>query len=143
MTRPASIVAAWLAVAAAGSAHSQPGPLFTASSRAQGANFDLVATETVRLPGKSYLEVPGFHERTAPGSRWLMCAYTALALERGFSHWFVVYPADDSTRLVVGLTNEAAASPEQVLGADFSRERLLGGKAMPVDRMAAFCGIRR
>lgn len=105
--------------------------------------FDLVATEIQRLPNRSHLQVPGFHERTAPGARWLMCAYTALAVERGFSHWFVVYPPQDSIRLVVGLTNDANASPEQVLGSDFSKERLVGDKAMPVARMAAFCGIKR
>ena len=143
MTPLRILFATWLATAALGAAHAQSGPLFTASSKAQGASFDLMATETERLPGKSYLQVPGFHERTAAGARWLMCAYTALAVERGFSHWFVLYPPQYSTRLVVGLTNEADASPEQVLGSDFSKERLVGGKAMPVERMTAFCNAKR
>lgn len=137
------VFATLLACAAVGIAHSESAALFTASSKAQGASFDLVATEIQRFPSSSHLQVPGFHERTAPGARWLMCAYTALAVERGFSYWFVVYPPKDSNRLVVGLTNDANASPEQVLGSDFSKERLVGEKPMPVERMAAFCGIKR
>lgn len=66
--------------------------LYTVSSKAQGAPFDLVVTETKREPNKSFLPVPGFHKRTAPSARWLTCAYTDLALKRGFSYWVVVYP---------------------------------------------------
>lgn len=126
-----------------GLACAQGSPLFSASSRSQGASFDLVVTETERLPHKSYLEVPGFHDRTAPGARWLMCTYTALAIERGFGYWFVVYPPQGSNRLVVGLSNTADARPDQTLGEDFNSERLVGQRAMPVERMVGFCGIKR
>jgi len=118
-------------------------PLFSASSKAQGASFDLVVTETQRLPTKSYLTVPGFHERTAPGARWLMCAYTALAMERGFSHWFVVYPPEGSSRVVVGLSNSPGASPLLLLGSDYVQSLAVGEQMMPVEKMAAFCGIKR
>jgi hypothetical protein len=116
--------------------------LFTVSSKAQGAPFDLVVTETQRLPEKSYLNVPGFHERTAPGARWLMCAYTALAVERGFSHWYVVYPPEGSSRLVVAFSNASAASPSQLLGPDYVKELAIGDGMMPVEKMAGFCGIK-
>jgi hypothetical protein len=117
--------------------------LFQASSKAQGAPFDLVVTETQRLPGKSYLQVPGFHERTAAGARWLMCACTALALQRGYSHWFVVYPPAGSEQLVVGLAQSDAADAREVLGSDYVRERLVRESAMPVALMAGFCGLKR
>lgn len=124
-------------------ASGQSGPLFKASSKAQGAPFDLVVTETERHPTKSYLQVPGFHERSAAGARWLMCAYTALAVERGFGYWFVVYPPEGSTRLVVGLANSSSATAAQVLGPDFVKDRTIGDKPMPVERMAGLCGIKR
>lgn len=142
---PASIralVYGALAVVAV-SANSQSAPLFKASSKEQGASFDLVATESQRFPTKSYIEVPGFHERTAQGARWLMCAYTALAVERGFQYWFVVYPPEGSNRLVVGFTNSGSAHASKVLGSDYVKERAIGEQAMPVDKMAGFCGIRR
>ena len=121
----------------------QEKPPFVASSKAQGAPFDLVATETDRFPTKSYLEVPGFHDRTAPGARWLMCAYTALAIQRGFSHWSVVYPAQGSARIVVGLSNSLMASPSELLGEDYAKDRLVGEGMMPVQKMATFCGIKQ
>ncbi len=121
----------------------QSAQLFSASSKAQGAPFDLTVTETERFPTKSYLNVPGFHERTAPGSRWLMCAYTAIAVQRGFTHWFVVYPTKDSDRIAIGFSNSATAVPAELLGADFSRERALGEGMAPVAKLAAFCGIKQ
>lgn len=142
---PPTCRAVALAALAASSiyAAAQSPALFKASSKDQGAPFDLVVTETERLPTKSYLDVPGFHERTAPGARWLMCAYTALAIERRFSHWFVVYPQAGSNRLVVGLANSGAAAASEVLGGDYVKDRTIGEQAMPVEKMAGFCGIRR
>lgn len=121
-------------------ANAQSQASFRASSKVQGASFDLMATETDRFPSKSYLDVPGFHERPAPGARWLMCVYTALAVERGFTHWFVVYPAESSTRVVVGFTNSSGAKPQDVLGPDYDSKRVLGGDSMPVSKMTGMCG---
>jgi hypothetical protein len=116
---------------------------YTVSSKAQGAPFDLVVTETKREPSKSFLSVPGFHKRTAPGARWLMCAYTNLAVKRGFSHWVVVYPAENSEVLVVGFSNSPNASVKELLGKDFNKERTLGESVMPVEKLFPMCGIRR
>lgn len=117
--------------------------LYSVSSRAQGAPFDLVVTELKREPNKSYLSVPGFHNRTAPGARWLMCAYTDLSVKRGFSHWFVSYPPGDSEVLVVGFTNSPSASAKEVLGKDYSAEHTLDNEPMPVEEMFPMCGMRR
>lgn len=132
-----ALVVGFVTAHAAGAAE-----LFSASSRAQGAPFDLVVTETQRFPEKSYLTVPGFHDRTASGARWLMCAYTALAVERGFSHWYVVYPPEGSSRLVVALSNSSEASPSQLLGSDYVKELGMGDGMIPVEKMASFCGIK-
>lgn len=117
--------------------------LYSVSSKSQGAPFDLVVTEIKREPDKSYLSVPGFHNRTAAGSRWLMCAYTDLALQRGFSYWIVSYPPPDSDVLVVGLTNSSSTSAKQLLGKDYTRGITLGDEPMPVEKMFAMCGLRR
>jgi hypothetical protein len=117
--------------------------LYTVSSKAQGAPFDLVVTETKREPNKSFLLVPSFHRRTAPGSRWLMCAYTDLALKRGFSHWIVVYPPENSEVLVVGFSNSPSASVKELLGEDFAKDRTLGESVVPVEKFFPMCGMRR
>jgi hypothetical protein len=117
--------------------------LFVASSKAQGAPFDLEVTETHRFPSKSYLNVPGFLERTAAGSRWLMCAYTALAVQRGFSHFTVVYPPPGGIRIVVAFSNSPSVSPPQLLGTDYVKEWALGDRMMPVEKMAPLCGKPR
>ena len=117
--------------------------LYTVSSKAQGAPFDLVVTETKREPSKSFLSVPGFHKRTAPGSRWLMCVYTDLAVRRGFSHWIVVYPPENSEVLAVGFSNLPNTSVKELLGEDFNKERTLGESVVPVERFFPMCGMRR
>lgn len=117
--------------------------LYTVSSKAQGAPFDLVVTEIKREPNKSFLSVPGFHKRTTPGARWLMCAYTDLAVKRGFSHWIVVYPPENDEVLVVGLSNSLNTSVKELLGNDFNKERVLGEEVMPVEKLFPMCGVRR
>lgn len=117
--------------------------LYTVSSKSQGASFDLVVTETKREPNKSFLSVPGFHKRTAPGARWLMCAYTDLAVKRGFSHWVVVYPPENSEVLVLGFSNSPNVSVKELLGEDFNKERTLGESVMPVEKVFPMCGMRR
>lgn len=117
--------------------------LYTVSSKDQGASFDLVVTETKREPNKSFLFVPGFHNRTAPGARWLMCAYTDLAIKRGFSNWVVVYPPANSEDLVLGFSNSPNISVKELLGKDFNKERTLGDSMMPVEKLFPMCGMSR
>ena len=117
--------------------------LYSVSSKAQGAPFDLVVTEVKREPTKSIISVPGFHNRTAPGARWLMCAYTDLAVKRGFSHWVVVYPRPDSEVLVVGFANTSGMPVQGLLGTDYDKTRLVGEDLMPVEKMFAMCRMRR
>ena len=136
----AILVAGVLVVSQAAVAQSS---LYSVGSKAQGAPFDLVVTEVKRETSKSYISVPGFHNRSAPGARWLMCAYTDLAVKRGFSHWVVVYPRPDSEVLVVGFSNSASNSVHGLLGTDYNKERLVGEDLMPVEKVFAMCGMRR
>ena len=117
--------------------------LYSVSAKAQGAPFDLVVTEIKREPNKSFLSVPGFHSRTAPGSRWLMCVFTDLAVKRGFSHWVVVYPPENKEVVVLGLSNSPNSSVKELLGTDFNKERVLGEAVMPAEKLFPMCGMRR
>jgi len=117
--------------------------LYSNSSKLQGAPFDLVVTETKREANKSYLSVPGFNDRTAPGSRWLMCAYTDLVVKRGFSYWTVVYPSANSDVLVVGLTNSTIVTVQGLLGKDYNSELALGDGLMSVEHFFPMCGMDR
>ncbi len=114
---------------------------YSISSKAQGASFDLVVTETKRESNKIYLSVPGFHNRTAAGARWLMCVYTDLAVIHGFANWIVSYPPDGSDVLVVGLSNSSDASAKEVLGKDYSVEHTLGDELVPVEKLFTLCGM--
>ena len=118
-------------------------PLYSISSKSQGAPFDLVVTEIKREANKSYLSIPGFGDRTAPGSRWLMCAYTDLVVKRGFSYWTVVYPPVNSDVLVVGLTNSPIITVQGLLGKDYSSERTLGDELISVEHFFPMCGMLR
>jgi len=117
--------------------------LYTVSSKTQGAAFDLVVTEIKREPNKSYISVPGFHMRTAPGARWLMCAYTDLAVKRGFSHWVVVYPPESSEVLVLGFSNSPDTSIKELLGSDYDNGHVLGKELMAAETLFPMCGMRR
>ncbi len=118
-------------------------PLYSISSKTQGAPFDLVVTETKREPNKSYLSVPGFNDRTAPGYRWLMCAYTDLVVKRGFSYWTVVYPPANSDVLVVGLSNSPIVTVQGLLGKDYNSKLTLGDELMSVEHFFPMCGMHR
>ena len=137
----AILIAAVIAVAC--TSESAQAPLYTVSSKAQGAPFDLVVNEIKRENTKSSLSVPGFHNRTAPGARWLMCVYTDLAIKREFRYWTVMYPVEGNEVLVVGFSNSPTTSPKEVLGSEFDKERVIGEDMMPVEKFVAFCGIRR
>jgi hypothetical protein len=70
-----------------------------------------------------------------------MCAFTALAKNRGFSFWTVVYPPEDSSQshLVVAFSNSENASPAELLGEDFVAERTLGDEMTSVEVLENFC----
>jgi hypothetical protein len=101
----------------------------------------MTVSELRRTATKSYLEIPGFNARTSQQARWSMCAFTDLAMERGFSFWTVVYPPEHSsqTQLVVAFSNSENASPAEVLGSDFVADLTLGDKMTSVEVMEKFC----
>jgi hypothetical protein len=80
------------------------------------APFSLELRETRREATASWVTVPGFHARTAAGSRWLMCKYNELAKERGFEYWTVVYPTEPNETFVIALYHSAGEDVAKILG---------------------------
>lgn len=136
-----SLVFAGLLVACCSVARGADG-LYSIRSKSQGADFDLTVTEIRREANKSFLSVPGFHDRTARAARWLMCVYTDLALKRGFSYRAVTYPPPGEDVIVVGLTNSPTVSPRELLGEDYN-EHTLGETTMPIEKTFPMCGFGR
>jgi hypothetical protein len=119
--------------------------LYVVRSKDKGITaFDLTVTETRREPNKSLLSVPGFHKRSAAGSRWLMCAYTDLAIKRGFKYWSVIYPEEGSEILIVGFPKSQDENISKTIGSEFSGKNVVPEKPAAVDVLArTLCGMRR
>ncbi len=108
------------------------------NSKAMGfPSLDYSATEIKRTEKTSTLLIPGFHARTAPGARWMMCAYNELAKKRGFQYWVVAYPEGPSQEVLVGF----AASPDEnitvTLGSAFGGADTF--PVMAVERIESVC----
>lgn len=97
--------------------------LYVAKSRVHGAPFDLTLIEVARYASRSTIEVPTFHNRTAAGSRWLMCMYNDLAAKRGFKYWTVIYPLEPSETFPIAFYQAESENVSKLLGADFVAER--------------------
>ena len=116
-------------------------PSYRLRSRDMGIQaFDLTVTETKRTARTSTLNVPGFHSRTAPASRWLMCVYTDLALKRGANFWTVIYPQPPGEDLIVGFPASETENLVETLGGEFATKEKVG--PAPVEKFAVFCGIK-
>jgi hypothetical protein len=119
--------------------------LYVIRSKDQGVTgFDMTVTEIRREPNKSFLSVPGFHERSSAASRWLMCAYTDLAVKRGFKYWSVIYPEKGSEVLIVGFPQSENEDLKKTLGSEFSGTRVIPEKPAPVEMLKRqLCGSLR
>ena len=117
---------------------------YSVSSKEQGMPFDLVVTEAKREPSKSFLSIPGFHKRSAAASRWLMCAYTDLAIRRGFKYWIAVYPDESNETIVIGLYQSENADVPGTLGSDYVASRAMPPKPASAELIRAkLCGMRQ
>ena len=114
--------------------------LYSASSPGIGStpsNFTI--TEIKREPRISTLKIPGFRDRSAGASRWMMCAYTDLAIKRGFKYWAALYPTDSSDIIQLGFLNSKDEEIKTVLGSQFTGDGVI---VSAVGDFAAFCGIK-
>lgn len=114
--------------------------LYRVSSTEMGiAQFDFTVTELSRKPKSSILEIPGFHDRSAAASRWMMCAYTDLAIKRGFSYWASIYPEPGSDRVLLVFPASEQPDDPAFEGMEIQPDELL---VTAVGVFARFCGIQ-
>ena len=121
-----------------GLANAKDTPLFHANSKELGYDaIDIDVTEVSRGERTSTLRIRGFHSRSAFGSRWLMCSYTALALQREFNSWIAYYPlAPDENLLLIFPTSESD-DLSKLTGQQLDKSRLL--PSAPLGGMLALC----
>jgi hypothetical protein len=100
--------------------------------------FDITVTEVKREERTSLLSIPGYHKRSAAASRWMMCAYTDLALHRGFKFWAVVAPKPPDENVLLGFPQAEGENIAQTLGPRFAGDSAL---ISSTETFAAFCGI--
>ena len=113
--------------------------LYSVSSREMGiTQFDFTVTEIKREPRISTLKIPGFHDRSAAASRWMMCAYTDLAIKRGFKFWAALYPKNSSEEIQLGFPNSENEDLTKTLGPKFSEDSVV---VSPVATFAPLCGM--
>jgi hypothetical protein len=113
--------------------------LFSVSSSERGISaFDFNVTETDRSEGYSVLEIPGFQDRTASASRWMMCMYTELAVLRNKEWWASIYT--DNTGDIVTIVFPQSNSLDDPA---FDDVDLLGTspQIVPLKALKKFCGL--
>lgn len=113
--------------------------LYSVSSREMGiTQFEFTVTEIKREPRISTLKIPGFQDRSAAASRWMMCAYTDLAIKRGFKFWAALYPQDSSDEIHLGFPNSENEDLTKTLGEKFTKESVVVSSVATFSRM---CGM--
>lgn len=113
--------------------------LYSVSTKEMGiSQFDFTVTEIKREPRISTLKIPGFQNRSAAASRWMMCSYTDLAIKRGFKFWAALYPQDSSDEIQLGFPSSENEDLASTLGAKFTRESVV---VSPVATFAVLCGM--
>ena len=113
--------------------------LFSVSSKDRGITaFDFVVTEVEREGSVSVLNIPNFQQRSAGASRWMMCVYTELALERGAEYWSSIY-TDNSGDIVTIVLPETDSLDDPA----FKNVDTLGTQPMisAVGMFKRFCGL--
>ena len=122
------------AVAAAGE------HLYRVNSKEVGwTAIDLTISEVRRNGRISELRIPHHEERSAMEARFAMCAFTDIAIQRGFETWIVSDGSIARADLVrVGFLKKSDEDVQKVLGKQFTGDHVLRGDVAVVNRM---CGI--
>jgi hypothetical protein len=125
-----------LAIVLASQAFAQE--LYKISTKEMGITvFDYTVTESKREDQYSVVRIPGFHGRSAPASRWMMCVYADLAQERGVHFYAAVYPDPPSEDITVYFPFSPDEDIVQTLGPEIRTENVM--PIMPVHQMLFFC----
>ncbi len=90
-------------------------------------DLDITITEIRRDERYSVLHIPGFWDMgTNSGAAWTMCAFTDLAIKRGFNYWVAGYPEPDGEDVLVGFLTTGTEDIAQTLGPEFAFHDRIG-----------------
>lgn len=121
-----------------GPSYAEEIPLFHANSKELGYDsIDIDIIEISRRERTSVLKIRGFHNRSAFGSRWLMCAYTNLAMKRNFKNWVAYYPVLPDEDLLLLFPDNETDDLSKLAGQELDKARLV--PSPPFNKMLAFC----
>jgi hypothetical protein len=121
-----------------GLSHAEDTPLFHANSKELGyGTIDIDISEISRGERTSMLKIHGFHGRSAFGSRWLMCAYTSLAMKRNFKNWAAYYPTQPDENLLLIFPDHENEDLSKLASQELDKARIV--PSPPLNKMLAFC----
>lgn len=127
-----------LLLMSAGLSSTEAAPLFHANSKELGYDtIDIDITEISRGERTSMLNIHGFHGRSALGSRWLMCSYTALAMQRNFKSWTAYYPVKPDENLLLIFPDNENDDLSKLASQELDKARLI--PSAPLNKLVAFC----
>ena len=114
--------------------------LYRVNSKDVGIDeIDLTISEVRREGQISVLQVPGYAKLSALEARFSMCAFTDIAIQRGFEVWIV--PASSTEDVVrIGFLKSNKDDAAKLLGKDFVEEGVLRAEVEIINRM---CNIPR
>jgi hypothetical protein len=112
--------------------------LYRVNSKEVGwGSIDLTITETQREPRVSHVTIPRYRNRTSVESRFAMCAFTDIAIQRKFAAWVVSDIGDD--KVLVGFLASEEEDVRTALDQRFAQPDLLKASVSVINRM---CGIK-
>lgn len=101
--------------------------------------IDLTIAEIRRDGRISVLRIPHYGKRSAIESRFAMCAFTDIAIQRGFEVWIVSDGSITDDVVRVGFLKSNGEDAAKLLGKDFVGENVLRSEVEVINRM---CGIK-
>jgi hypothetical protein len=115
--------------------------LYRVNSKDVGWSTIDVTINEIRRDGRiSFLQIPHYEQRSAVESRFAMCAFTDLAMQRGFEVWIVSDDSKTDDVVRVGFLKSNNEDAAKVLGKGFLGKDLLRAEVAVMNRM---CGIQR
>jgi len=103
-------------------------------------SIDLTISEVRRNGPVSVLRIPRYDNRTSVESRFAMCAFTDIAIQRDYAVWVVsnAKVVDDLVR--VGFLKSESDDAVKLLGKEFGGDDALRTSVETINRL---CGIRK
>ena len=101
--------------------------------------IDLVISEVSWNGRVSQLRIPRYESRSAIESRFAMCAFTDIAIQRGFEVWVVSDGSITDEVVQVGFLRTGDEDAGTILGKQFVGDRALRAEVRAINRM---CGIQ-